>query len=200
MRIFSDTPRDRPVFDAYPMPPVQQEFNNNGFNMLNTSHNPGNTFANPSANGNMGLQVPNQNQTFAASGTSPFTFPVDPTNTTVFPTFDPRTFGQTQQPQLDPAVESILTSYFPQPQTSSNTMGTAGVPQVPDDFLSKVFNFGWDTTGTGGQQQQGDQGHGQQQQHQGQGQGQGQMQMGGNDMMGMGNGVFDGWSAHGWMA
>lgn len=180
MRIFSDTARDRPVFDAYPMPTAQPAAEVQG-GMVNPSN---------------GLQIPTQ-QTH--SGNSPFTFPVDPTNTT-FPPFDPRAFGSTQQPQLDPAVESILTSYFPQPQTSSNTAGSAMVPQVPDDFLSKVFNFGWDSSGVGNGQAQN-----QGQQEQGMQQGQGQPQNGNNagmgmDAMGMTNGLFDGWSAHGWMA
>jgi len=188
MRIFSDTPRDRPVFDAYPMPPPQVN------DMMNA--------AATNQNGNNNLQAPNQNN---MGGNSPFTFPVDPTNA-VFPPFDPRAYGAPQQPQLDPAVERILTSYFPQPQTNANTAGSATVPQVPDDFLSKVFNFGWDTSGQNGQgggqmnQPGQEQQNGQGQQGQ-QGQG-GQGGMMGMDMtgMGMGNGVFDGWGAHGWMA
>ena len=163
MRIFSDTPRDRPVFDAYPMPPPQP--------------------ADPATNG---LQVPNQQM----GGNSPFTFPVDPTNTTFAP-FDQRTFSTNQPPPLDPAVESILTSYFPQPQTASNMSGGAMGAQVPDDFLSKVFNFGWDSS-TGQQMQPQNMQQGQQQQN-------GNMGMG-MDAMNMGNGLFDGWSAHGWMA
>lgn len=170
MRIFSDTPRDRPVFDAYPMPPPQ---------------------SNPPP---QMLQIPNQ----SVSGTSPFTFPVDPTNTT-YPPFDPRAFSTMQQPQLDPAVESILTNYFPQPQTAANTMGNSMVPQVPDDFLSKVFNFGWDTSGNnnngmnnGVPMQNGQQGQPGQPGQPG--------MMPGFDAFGDGSGIFDGWSAHGWMA
>lgn len=184
MRIFSDTPRDRPVFDAYPMPPSAPEIKPD----------------------NNGLQAPQANY----GGNSPFTFPVDPTNA-IFPPFDPRAYGQAQQPQLDPAVESILTSYFPQPQTQGNTVGSAVVPQVPDDFLSKVFNFGWDN-GQGGQM--GQQGQGPQQQQQQQpGQQQQQVQQGQGGMLGApgggllegfaqggGGGMFDGWGAHGWMA
>lgn len=165
MRIFSDTPRDRPVFDAYPMPPAQPP--------------------------QPMLQVPNQ----AVGGTSPFTFPVDPTNAN-FPPFDPRTFGANQQPQLDPAVESILSNYFPQPQTANN-MGNPMVPQVPDDFLSKVFNFGWDTSGNNGMNMAQNQ-PGQIPNQPGQ-QGQPGMMTGFEGVMN-GNGGFDGWSAHGWMA
>lgn len=48
--------------------------------------------------------------------------------------------------QLDPAVESMLASYFPQPATDPTTIGPAGASQVPDDFLSRVFSFSWDTS------------------------------------------------------
>ena len=185
MRIFSDTPRDRPVFDAYPMPNFSAD----------SLAPPNNTFAPQSA-------------------ASPFTFPVDPTNAT-FPPFDPRSFVSTQAPPLDPAVENILTSYFPQPQTSSNTAGSAAIPQVPENFLSKVFNFGWDSQAVGGGTMGGDGVNGS-----GQGMGQGVAPSAGSGTGNneSGNGVqnisgaadsyntsgfealgFDGWGAHGWM-
>ncbi|OCF33762.1 nuclear protein [Kwoniella heveanensis CBS 569] len=164
-RVETDRTHERPVFDAYPMPfnPVPPTISN-----ATTSS----------------LAPPPQN---IQPGGSPFTFPVDPTNATSFPTFDGRSFGQQT---LDPAVQSMLSSYFPQPAGNGNMAGPAGsaaVPQVPDDFLSRVFGFGWDATGNahapgqgqgqgglpsnGGQDQgQGPQHHQQMQGQQGQGQ------------------------------
>lgn len=161
MRIFSDTPRDRPVFDAYPMPPSGIFPNIPNINTTGA-----------------GLQVPNQGQNFLPP-TSPFTFSVDPTMAS-FPAFDPRTFGATTSvPILDPAVESMLASYFPQAQgANQSTAGAAAAPQVPDDFLSRMFSFGWD----GGQQPM---------------TGQLPENTMGMDMSGMG---YDQWGSHGWMA
>lgn len=156
MRIFSDTPRDRPVFDAYPMPTHAQQVN--AANMLQVAP----TQPNPTS-------------------TSPFTFPVDTTSATNFPNFA----SGAGFPQLDPAVESILLNYFPsgtggQPQQGMG--GPVGTTQVPDDFVSRVFNFGWEggNSGQGGVPQNGGQ------QVQGQD---------GFDLPG-----YEGWGAHGWMA
>lgn len=194
MRIFSDTPRDRPVFDAYPMPaPNPQPYGTypdaNGMfvpgsndqahvNRFGINSNGNNGFP---PNGG-GLQVPSQ---VHPSGNSPFTFPVDAAQQTDFPQFDPRTFASNQTPQLDPAVESILASYFPQAQNPSLNGNIAGANQamVPDDFLSKVFNFGWDNP--------------QQPNSNGQYNGTGS----GGSMDGVIPGAtYNGWNAHGWMA
>nr|XP_019008195.1 nuclear protein [Kwoniella pini CBS 10737]OCF46976.1 nuclear protein [Kwoniella pini CBS 10737] len=96
---------------------------------------------------------------------SPFTFPIDPTgngNFGTFPSFDMgltttnngnnnqgfnRNFGSTASGNLDPAVQSMLSNYFPQqsnPTSMTQTVGSATLPQAPDDFLSRVFGFGWD--------------------------------------------------------
>ncbi|WVR04862.1 hypothetical protein IAU60_001874 [Kwoniella sp. DSM 27419] len=211
-----DRTRERPVFDAYPMPfnPVPPTITNA-------------TTPTPS------LRPPPQP---LGSANSPFTFPVDSTNVSTFPSFDAggRNFASTQ---LDPAVQSMLSNYFPSPQGAGNMagpVGSAAVPQAPDDFLSRVFGFGWDGVT---QQNQG--------QSQGQGQGmgmpnqQGYPHVGGEGSilpshingvpqhaqthsvpapggmggdMGMGGGgqqngsqngfggTYGGWSSHGWMA
>ncbi|WVF69491.1 hypothetical protein IAT40_004268 [Kwoniella sp. CBS 6097] len=147
-KVEMDRTHERPVFDAYPMPfnPVPPTISN-------------------ATTSTSSLALPPQN---IQQGGSPFTFPVDPTNETSFPSFDGRSFGQQT---LDPAVQSMLSSYFPQPAGNGNMAGPAGsaaVPQVPDDFLSRVFGFGWDATGNA----QGQQG-GLAPNPQGQGQGQG---------------------------
>ena len=223
MRIFSDTPRDRPVFDAYPMPPTMSVPDYNTSNGHASGNLPGIVVGGEGPDGGLNseanLQIPSQNQ---PRQTSPFTFPVDP-NT--FPPYDSCTYGPPQPPHLDPAVESILASYFPQPSQTMSSQGEAGsaaVPQVPDDFLSKVFNFGWEggvanisnnknDNGGNGDASDGMQGGGggamggddpvgssvgQQMMNQG-----GGMDANDNYMeQVMGGGGFDGWNSHGWMA
>ena len=133
MRIFSDTPRDRPVFDAYPLPnpnaaestdappPVSREAINRDL-------------AKPS--------IPH-------SGFTPFLFPHSQAPS-VMPDFQPQ-ITPVSQPQLNPAVETILASYFPQQQDAVSSQNGQGQmpsqmahPAAPDHFLSQVFNFGWD--------------------------------------------------------
>ena len=70
--------------------------------------------------------------------------------------------GASTAPQLDPAVEAILAPYFPGSQSAiaspSNQLdGMNPVPVTPaaangppDDFLSKVFSFSWETAPNGG--------------------------------------------------
>ncbi|KGB80065.2 nuclear protein [Cryptococcus deuterogattii R265] len=138
-RDFNDRDRDRerPVFDAYPMPfiPVPPTINN---------------ATTPST-----VQQPQAHQIIGVGNNSPFTFPVDTTSATAFPAFDTTTTrGSFAQTQLDPAVQSILSSYFP-PSNNNNgngngIVGSATAPQAPDDFLSRVFGFGWDGVGTTG--------------------------------------------------
>jgi len=218
MRIFSDTPRDRPVFGAYPM------VNNNNY-PIDT-----NMASNNTQNQNGMLNIPvNSNTGYGQNpGLSPFSYPQDPS---LNPAFNFPTYQTTGTPQLDPAVESMLASYFPAGMgmggnqngndgmggaSGNNGNGQAGQPgaSVPDDFLSRVFNFGWEGPNMGmqGQMQDGNNGNGMQQmqgmaQGVGQGGGQGQSQgsgvqgqfgFGGEGMDTMGN--FDGWSSHGWMA
>lgn len=90
-----------------------------------------------------------------------------------FPTFNPDPSAP-GPPQLDPSVEDLLANYFPTPQQQQNAssgnnadMTAQGWGTVPDDFLSRVFSFSWDTTpgggvaagtGTGGQNGQSEQG------------------------------------------
>lgn len=139
VRDFNDRDRDRerPVFDAYPMPfiPVPPTINN---------------ATTPST-----VQQPQAHQIIGVGNDSPFTFPVDMTSATAFPAFDTTTTrGSFAQTQLDPAVQSMLSSYFP-PSNNKNgngngIVGSATAPQAPDDFLSRVFGFGWDGVGTTG--------------------------------------------------
>jgi len=199
----ADPTPERPVFGAYPMP------SQNASNQQQTEGN-----AQPPANigaafpGQFALQ--NQNQ-------GGFNFGVDQ-NVSSFPQLDQGSFQPQSQPHLDPAVESMLASYFP-PATTGNPnpgeLGPAAAPQVPDDFLSRVFSFSWDNNS---QQQQG-QGASQ---TPGQGTPQSQTQTptqtqnpAGQPPSGMrpngpggqpqrqdsmpGYGAFD-WSSHGWMA
>lgn len=233
--------RERPVFDAYPMPPVQVHpppgpggVGSNNTNGLNGGYAPL-----PAANQAMPYPPgqPGQNmQLLGPHGTgqndpqsqsqlpfdfnfvpSPYTFPVDPSVN--FPPLMPN-----QGAPLDPAVESMLASYFPSMQTSgSNANAGGGVsgqgqtmiqgpngqqnhqpqptqlpPQMvgPEDFLSRVFSFGWNDAGNvsapggDGGQGGGNQGGG----------GQGGMGGGMNGMMGFGGGGD--WTAGGggWMA
>ncbi|WVQ77583.1 hypothetical protein IAR50_007271 [Cryptococcus sp. DSM 104548] len=123
---------ERPVFDAYPMPfvPVPPTINNA------TDPTP--------------QQPPHPNQFIGVSNASPFTFPVDTTSATTFPAFDTSTTRGYPNNQLDPTVQSMLANYFPPQANTSNTIGSATAPQAPDDFLSRVFGFGWDGVGTTG--------------------------------------------------
>ncbi|WRT64492.1 uncharacterized protein IL334_001424 [Kwoniella shivajii] len=156
-----DRDRERPVFDAYPMPfnpvqptimnqtePTNSELNSNQNNQGLHAQMPIN--GHHLNNGGSGGDIGNEN--------SPFNFPMDMSSiplSTGYPSFDGsgrNNFGQ-QQPTLDPAVQSMLSNYFPQ-QHNSTTMtqpvGSATLPQAPDDFLSRVFGFGWDAAGASG--------------------------------------------------
>ncbi|ORY21258.1 hypothetical protein BCR39DRAFT_569954 [Naematelia encephala] len=197
MRIFSDTPRDRPVFDAYPMP---------GPPAISAPAFPDGTNSGGQNGANSLAPAPPA----YSSGTSPFTFPIDPTVSSSYP---PTFFTPTNNPPaLDPAVESMLQSYFPTP-TPNQQMP---LQQAPDDFLSRVFNFGWENGNQnqngGGQAQTGIDGslqnNGNLQPGQpGAGQGAGQGSIGGGGLHGTGqqnpgfsSGAFEGWGTHGWMA
>jgi hypothetical protein len=134
---------------------------------------------------------------------SPFTFPVDPTTTTSFP--PPPAFGPMQAPQLDPAVESMLASYFPQNNSQGQGMaGPTAMPAVPDDFLSRVFSFSWESanqnngnTGAGGGSGSGNGENG----AAGNGNGAGGSGARMDAMMGQMAGMpFEGWGSGGWMA
>ena len=152
MRIFSDTPRDRPVFGAYPLPQQPTQ-----------------------AIRPLPPQLP---------ATAPFTWPIATTSATNYPAFP----TQNAFTPLDPAVEAMLASYFPttgQPQQQGMAgSGPVAIPQVPDDFLSRVFNFGWDGGQAGGMGSVQAGGHGQ-----------GLGDEVGSDMQG-----YVGWGSHGWMA
>lgn len=114
--------------------------------------------------GGGGGSIPN----FTQYDQSPYPFPQLDLNSTTpgssfsFPPFqpDPLTSG----PQLDPSVENLLANYFPTPQqqqqqqqnintnngvAGNGTMTMGQNPEtwgtVPDDFLSRVFSFSWDT-------------------------------------------------------
>nr|ODN88678.1 nuclear protein [Cryptococcus depauperatus CBS 7841] len=125
-RSFNERGRDceRPVFDAYPMPfiPVAPT-------IINA------TTPTPQQ------QPPHPHQMISVTNNGPYTFPVDTTTTQ-------GSFGQLQ---LDPTVQSMLASYFPTPPSTNGPVGSATAPQAPDDFLSRVFGFGWDGVGTTGQ-------------------------------------------------
>ncbi|BEI90346.1 uncharacterized protein CcaverHIS019_0304160 [Cutaneotrichosporon cavernicola] len=127
-----DPTPERPVFGAYPMPSSQTN--------PPQAPQPGmgdGTPAQAMFQGQLGM--PNQMQ-------GGFNFNVDPSsaNAGMFGNLPNPSFQQGSQ--LDPTVESMLASYFPPPQTSSHQgeLGPAGVAQVPDDFLSRVFSFSWD--------------------------------------------------------
>ncbi|KAL1407004.1 hypothetical protein Q8F55_006417 [Vanrija albida] len=134
------TPEQRPVFGAYPMPG-----SNNGQSQVDV------TQANNATN-SAAFAPPFQFATQNDAGG--FNFTLDP-SANALQQFDAPQFVA-NQPNLDPAVESMLASYFPNPNTSTNNsaphseLGPAAAPQVPDDFLSRVFSFSWD----GNQQQQ----------------------------------------------
>lgn len=122
---------EKPVFGAYPMPPP---------NLTPTQSVAGD-------NSQQQQQFPNQQGGgFNFGG-------LDPSNLAQFARFDNRAM-QPSQPQLDPAVESMLSAYFPPPQNPTNgnnsELGPAAQSQVPDDFLSRVFSFSWDNNNNGG--------------------------------------------------
>lgn len=210
--------KERPVFDAYPMPQVgrgvgQSSPNKAGVKLNNkeggqanqrstgpstsTSNQPmgQNMFAPPVPQSNP-PQAQNQNQNLGAFDQNMLFPPADPANPNIFDSNNfnfnfqpsPSSFGasynfptdphgsldffpSSQGQPLDPAVESMLASYFPGPQTAqqqSNPTAAGGVGA--EDFLSRVFSFGWNDPAAGAQQ--------------GQGQGQG----GGDPGTGTGNG------------
>lgn len=137
----ADPTPERPVFGAYPMPSSQT----NASQVAQQSMGEG-TPAHAMYQGQLGL--PNQMQ-------GGFNFNVDPSsgNAGQFGTVPNANFQSGSQ--LDPAVESMLASYFPPPQTNTNQgeLGPAGVAQVPDDFLSRVFSFSWDNNNNQSQNQ-----------------------------------------------
>jgi len=196
--------RERPVFDAYPMPQVpsgvqmdeargrattvRPPVNTNSNSNPNMGTNAGNVQVpaprngmvfnsaqplNSNSNQNQGqgqgpnlssnqnqnqnqnqnlLFPPNQNQSFDNNQQmynfipSPYTyqFPTDPSLD--FPQIFPN-----QGQQLDPAVESMLASYFPQPDlNNSNTQAPVPGSVGAEDFLSRVFSFGWNDAANGG--------------------------------------------------
>lgn len=250
--------RERPVFDAYPMPvPLPGNGGQPQFNVIppgaqdfQSGPDQQRHVFRPNFNPQGGLQPnqsqsqqqpPQQQQMLAPDQSqgqgqglpfdfnfvpSPYTFPLDPTVN--FPPLMPN-----QGPALDPAVESMLASYFPPPSTSHGQGGGHGgdhglggggggydgngqqaltMPQQmvgPEDFLSRVFSFGWndpassmgmDGHGQGQGQGQGPNGGGAHGQNQGQ-QGGGQGVQGGMGMDGMiGFGGDWGAGSGGWMA
>lgn len=140
----ADPTPERPVFGAYPMP---------------SSSNPL-----PLATMGMGEGTPAQAMYQGQLGvTNPmpasFNFNVDANNVNTGPFANLANSNSQPGSQLDPAVESMLASYFPPPPTNNNQgeLGPAGVSQVPDDFLSRVFSFSWDTNNQNSQSQQGQQ-------------------------------------------
>ena len=161
MRIFSDTPRDRPVFDAYPLPLPQPE------NVR--APDP------PPLNG--GLQPP---APAAHTGiTSPFQLPAN-TDALNIPA-DLSAYGALP----NPLAQDMFASYFP-PQAPPVVSGDGidGQYQTSEDFLSKVFNFGWDPTANGGTANGAPMAQGFPQ----------------DFNLGTGSMPFEGWNAHGWMA
>ncbi|TXT08180.1 uncharacterized protein COLE_05104 [Cutaneotrichosporon oleaginosum] len=200
-----DVTSERPVFGAYPMPSSQTNIPQVAQQGMGEG-----TPAQAMFQGQLGM--PSQMQ-------GGFNFNVDPNSGNA------GQFGSLPNPnfqpgsQLDPAVESMLASYFPPPQTNNNSgeLGPAGASQVPDDFLSRVFSFSWDNnnSSSSSSQNQGQQSSqqqtpmtastnstpGQQQQQ--------QMNLGNGSAPGVpqprrqdsipGYGAFD-WQTHSWMA
>lgn len=140
----ADPTPERPVFGAYPMPSA----NNPPQAAMPMGEG---TPAHALYQGQLG--VPNQAQ-------GSFNFNVDSNNVNNGSFANLASTNFQPGSQLDPAVESMLASYFPPPQTSSNQgeLGPAGASQVPDDFLSRVFSFSWDTNNQNQNQGQGQQG------------------------------------------
>jgi hypothetical protein len=200
----ADPTPERPVFGAYPMPSSQtnvpqasqqgmgegtpaQAMYQGQLGMPNQMQGGFNFNADPSAGGNAGQFANLPNPNFQPGG------------------------------QLDPAVESMLSAYFPPPQTNTNQgeLGPAGVSQVPDDFLSRVFSFSWDNNNNNNSQNQNQQQPGSQQQTPmttptGSTPSQQQQILGNGPAPGMppqprrqdsipGYGAFD-WQTHSWMA
>lgn len=115
---------EKPVFGAYPMPSqgqIPQQPQAEGDNAANNQMFQGQNYYN------------NLNQ-----------FSIDPSAQNTFSNLNQQPASYQSGSQLDPAVESMLASYFPQTTTDPSTLGPAG--QVPDDFLSRVFSFSWDTS------------------------------------------------------
>ncbi|WVQ69581.1 uncharacterized protein L199_007801 [Kwoniella botswanensis] len=223
---------ERPVFDAYPMPfnPVQPTI----------THATGPPPPQPQQGNIQSHQAASQQQQQQQNGynplltgnmnTNPFTFPIDTStsNFSTFPSFDMmnnlntngtnRNLNGSGSGNLDPAVQSMLSNYFPSAQTQSNT-NPPTLPQAPDDFLSRVFGFGWDGASASTNAQQPQQGtnantgapiqpnlptqtpHPSQQN---QNQNESDNNNGANGQNGFGTmgapGNLQGWSSHGWMA
>lgn len=135
----TDPTPERPVFGAYPMPSAS------ALPPAALGMGEG-TPAHALYQGQLG--VPNQAQ-------GSFNFNVDSNNANSGPFANLASSSFQQGSQLDPAVESMLASYFPPPQTSNtqSELGPAGASQVPDDFLSRVFSFSWDTNNQNSQNQ-----------------------------------------------
>ncbi|GMK56923.1 hypothetical protein CspeluHIS016_0307630 [Cutaneotrichosporon spelunceum] len=130
--IKADPTPERPVFGAYPMPSSQAN--------LGQATQPGMGDGTPAQAVFQGqLGVPNE-----LPGGFNFNMDTNNVNAGLFGNLPNTDFQQGSQ--LDPSVESMLASYFPPPQTNTHQgeLGPAGVAQVPDDFLSRVFSFSWD--------------------------------------------------------
>lgn len=167
---FGDPAKDRPVFDAYPMPsvpppslpldtqaplgqstkvgptPAKLPPQIDRFNptLGSSSANPQIIF-NPS---NPTLSQPHPSlQPFNAP--SPFSFTpggnlnLDLDLNFPHPTSNPAYATSTPLPQLDPSVEDLLANYFQSP-LPQNAQQAQSWGTVPDDFLSRVFSFSWD--------------------------------------------------------
>ena len=150
-------------------------------------------------NQNQNLNPFENNQNMFNFIPSPYSyqFPTDPTLD--FPQILPN-----QGQPLDPAVESMLASYFPQQDLNTNNGGGGQVPGGvgPEDFLSRVFSFGWNDAGNsnggGGDAQGGGQGQGQGM-GMGDGSGNGNGNGGGQGGFGFGDNAWGG-GGGGWMA
>ncbi|ORX35880.1 fungal-specific transcription factor domain-domain-containing protein [Kockovaella imperatae] len=162
MRIFSDTPRDRPVFDAYPLPQAE-------------SHAPQHA---PSLSLGGLLPPPSARQ---SGMTSPFQLPMDPD---VPLNMDNSSAGY-MQPLANVSAEDAFASYFAAPGGNGSVQGApTEAYQAPEDFLSKVFNFGWEPAAVSGNAVNAPVHPGMSQQ---------QVQVNGSL-------PFETWNSHGWMA
>jgi hypothetical protein len=230
--------RERPVFDAYPMPQVQPAIGapgqgqdggrgkgstarpplNTGTGISNQNiqiqppsndmlaqnqtqpfgpNSTSNQNQNQLQNQNQNLLFPQQNQPFDSNNNQMFNFIPSPYSYQFpsDPTLDFPQFNNAPQ-NLDPAVESMLASYFPQPDIQ-NTQAPIPGSVGPEDFLSRVFSFGWNDPANPPNQDQGANGNGN-------GSGNGNGTGNGNGGQGMGDGFgFQGdWGGPGggWMA
>ena len=145
MRIFSDTPRDRPVFDAYPLPQSTD-------NLVPPAMSAPGANGQPSSN-NTRLSVSRP----STGINSAFQYPLDGSNMSFQFSTDVPTYNPPPAPTPNPVVENMLASYFPttqnQGQSQDNPMMAQGDGTAllqPEDFLSQVFNFGWDPAGNVG--------------------------------------------------